>query len=132
MVFQLFELDNETLQQASQDNEEQQQRYRRRAVRNTLRLPRGLFRLLTGSLDDDEDDEDTAHNLAVRQQSNLSQQHGIFDATDDDEIEVNLREDWRRCVFGSEIQRSENCPSINSNPPSRPSHVSSKFLSMDM
>jgi hypothetical protein len=98
LVFQLYELDNDVLQQASQDNEDQQQRYRCRTLRNTVRLPRGLFRLLTGNLDDDDDDDDRhEHNntaadaLALRQHSPLLNQHGLFNDADD--VEVHLRED---------------------------------------
>lgn len=90
IVFELYDIDNDILQLAGQDNEEQQQRYRRQTIRNTVRLPRGLFRLLTGSMDDDEDDTDA---LALRHRSPYLSQRSTFEGTDDDEIEVNLRED---------------------------------------
>ena len=86
VVFQLYELNDQTLQQASRDYEEQQQRDRRRILRNTVRLPRGLFRLLTGNIENDDENERTVDSLF------LAQSHR-FDETDDDEIEVNLRED---------------------------------------
>jgi hypothetical protein len=85
IVFQLYDIDNDILHIASQDNEEQQQRYRRQTIRNTVRLPRGLFRLLTGSMDEEDDDADA---LALRHRSSF-----LTQSTDDDEIEVNLRED---------------------------------------
>jgi len=90
IIFQLYEIDNDILQLASQDNEEQQQRYRRQTIRNTVRLPRGLYRLLTGSMDEEDDDADA---LALRHRSPFLSQRSTFEGTDDDEIEVNLRED---------------------------------------
>ena len=90
IVFQLYEIDNDVLQLASQDNEEQQQRYRRQTIRNTVRLPRGLFRLLTGSMDEDDSETDA---LGLRQRSSFLSQRSTFEGTDDEEIEVNLRED---------------------------------------
>ena len=90
IVFQLYEIDNDTLQIAGQDNEEQQQRYRRQTIRNTVRLPRGLFRLLTGSIDDEDDDTDA---LTLRHRPSFLSQRSTLERTDDDEIEVNLRED---------------------------------------
>ncbi len=83
-------MDNDILQLACQDNEEQQHRYRRQIIRNTVRLPRGLFRLLTGSMDEEDDDADA---LALRHRSPFLSQRSTFEGTDDEEIEVNLRED---------------------------------------
>ena len=57
-----------------------------------MRLPRGLFRLLTGSMEDDDSD-DHPETLALRQQSSLFNPPVTYEGTDDDEIEVNLRED---------------------------------------
>ncbi len=90
VVFQLYDIDDDILQLACQDNEEQQQRYRRQTIRNTVRLPRGLFRLLTGSMDEEDDDADA---LALRHRSPFLSQRSTFEGTDDEEIEVNLRED---------------------------------------
>lgn len=90
IVFQLYEIDNDTLHLANQDNEEQQQRYRRQRTRNTVRLPRGLYRLLTGSMDDEDDDTDA---LTLRHRPTFLNQRSTLEGTDDDEIEVNLRED---------------------------------------
>lgn len=90
LVFELFEIKNDNLQLASQDYEDQQQRYRRQTIRNTVRLPRGLFRLLSGSIDDDDDETGSLH--LHHRPSFLSQQN-TYEGTDDDEIEVNLRED---------------------------------------
>ena len=90
IALQLYDIDNDILQLASQDNEEQQQRYRRQTVRNTVRLPRGLYRLLTGSMDEEDDDADA---LALRHRSPYLSQRSTFEGTDDEEIEVNLRED---------------------------------------
>jgi hypothetical protein len=90
IVFQLYDVDNDILQLASEDNEEQQARFRRLPHRNTVRLPRGLFRLLTGSLDEEDDDADA---LALRHRSPFLSQRSTFEGTDDEEIEVNLRED---------------------------------------
>ncbi|CAF0894062.1 unnamed protein product [Rotaria sordida] len=89
VVFELYDIDNDTLRIASEDNEEQQHRYRRQTIRNTVRLPRGLFRLLTRSMDEDDDDDDT-DDIVLRHNRTSQSTH---EGTDDDEIEVNLRED---------------------------------------
>ena len=92
VAFQLYEIDNEVLLLASRDNEQQQYCYRRHAaVRNTVRLPRGLFRLLTGSTDEDGDDDNEL--LALANQSSVLSRGDTLEESDDDEIEVNLRED---------------------------------------
>ncbi|CAF2512098.1 unnamed protein product [Rotaria sp. Silwood2] len=95
VVFELYDISNDALQIASQDNEEQQRRYRRQTIRNTVRLPRGLFRLLTGNMDEDEDDDDDddTDDIVLRHATSFINQHSTFEGTDDDEVEVNLRED---------------------------------------
>jgi hypothetical protein len=93
LVFQLYNIDNPTLKLASQDKEIQQERYRRETIRNIVRLPRGLFRLLTGNLDEDND-SDGLDLLALRPPASLLDQQNTFEGRDnDDETETNLRED---------------------------------------
>ncbi|CAF1202728.1 unnamed protein product [Rotaria sp. Silwood1] len=93
VVFQLYDIHNDALTLASQDNEEQQHRFRRQTIRNAVRLPRGLFRLLTSNMDDDDDDDDDdTDDIVLRRASSFLTQHTTFEGTDDDEIEVNPRE----------------------------------------
>lgn len=82
-VFQLYDINDHILKLANKDKEKQQQRYRRETIRNIVRLPHGLFRLLTRTIDhddgdddedDDDDDDDNDDNddldlLALRHQS---------------------------------------------------------------
>ena len=89
LVFQLYNIDNPILKLASRDKEKQQERYRRETIRNIVRLPRGLFRLLTGSIDEDNDNDDL-DLLALRHPPSLLNQ---LEDDDDDEHEANLRED---------------------------------------
>lgn len=91
VVFELYDIDNDVLKLAGNDNEEQQQRFRQQIVRNTVRLPRGLFRLLTGSMDDDDNDD--TDDIVLRHEPSFLHHHSTFEGADDDEIEVNLRED---------------------------------------
>jgi methionyl-tRNA synthetase len=94
LVFQLYNIDDNILKVACEDKEEQQQRYRRETVRNIVRLPHGLFRLLTGNIDEDEDDDDDDVDLlALRHQSPYLRQQNMIEGRDDEEFEANLRED---------------------------------------
>jgi hypothetical protein len=76
-VFQLYDIDNHILKLANRDKEKQQERYRRETIRNIVRLPHGLFRLLTRTMgddnddddDDDDDEDDDLDLLALRHQS---------------------------------------------------------------
>ena len=81
-VFQLYDIDNHALKLANRDKEKQQERFRRETIRNIVRLPHGLFRLLTRTIgddndeddDDDDDEDDDLDLLALRHQSALSVQ----------------------------------------------------------
>ncbi|CAF1311611.1 unnamed protein product [Adineta steineri] len=89
-VFQLYNLDDPILSLASQDKEKQQERSRRRSLRNTARLPRGLLHLLTQSIDEDDDHETDLDLLALRQRSSFLYQQ---DTTESRNNEANRRED---------------------------------------
>ena len=64
LIFQLYDIDNDVLKAASRDREKHQERFRRETIRNIVRLPHGLFRLLTRTMDDgvDDDDDDDDEN----------------------------------------------------------------------
>lgn len=97
LVFQLYNLDNDVLKLASRDQEKQHERFRRETIRNIVRLPHGLFRLLTRTMDDGDDDDndddidDDLDLLALRHRSPyLLQPNASDDGRDHD---GDLRED---------------------------------------
>ncbi|CAF3440566.1 unnamed protein product [Rotaria socialis] len=94
IAFQLYDIDSDVLQLAGQDNEELRS-YRQQASHDTVHLPRGLFRLLTGSMDDDDDDDDDdeSDDIVLRHGPSFLHHPSTFEEINDDDIEANLRED---------------------------------------
>lgn len=103
LIFQLYDIDNEVLKTASRDQEKHQERFRRETIRNIVRLPHGLFRLLTrtmddGGGDDDDDNEDDVDDdldlLALRHRSPYLLQQRTSEGERDQTVnEADLRED---------------------------------------
>jgi len=98
-VFQLYNLDNQVLKLASKDKEKQQARSRQETVRNIVRVPRGLFTLLTRDMDEEDDDDDDEEDeidhelLTLRNRSPFLHRQNTTERRNNEEIESNLQED---------------------------------------
>ncbi|CAF3627747.1 unnamed protein product [Rotaria sordida] len=92
LVFQLYSIDNNILKLASEDKEKQQEHYRRGSIRNIVHLPRGIFRLLTGHMGENEDDDDSSL-LALRHQPPFLIEQNTLERRDNDTNGGNHRED---------------------------------------
>jgi hypothetical protein len=99
-VFELYNLDNQVLKLASKDKEKQQARSRQETARGIVRVPRGLFALLTRNMDeeddddDDDDDDEIDHELlALSNRSSFLHRQNTTERRNNEEIESNLRED---------------------------------------
>jgi len=97
-VFQLYNIDDDILKLANRDKEKRQERYTRETIRNIVRLPQGLFRLLTRTIDEDNDDDDDDDDdddeddddldlLALRHQSPFLMQQNPLQGRDNEQTE---------------------------------------------
>ncbi|CAF2369905.1 unnamed protein product [Rotaria sp. Silwood2] len=92
LVFQLYNIDNNVLKLASQDKEKQQEHYRRGSIRNIVHLPRGIFRLLTGNMGENEDNNDSSL-LPLRNRAPFSNEQHISERRENNRNEDNHHED---------------------------------------
>lgn len=92
LVFQLYNIDNKALKLAGQDREKQDEHHGGDAIRNMVHLPRGLFRLLTGNMDDEDEDEDPEIRT-LRRRSSLFVGRNTFQGIDNNENATDQQED---------------------------------------